>query len=124
MSQFFTKLSEKAAELAGHYLAFVLASLFIIIWGVTGPLFNFSDTWQLVVNTSTTIITFLMVFLIQNAQNREASATQAKLDEILTIVSTTKIETIGAEHLPLNDLKLLLQRFEEQSEAIHAEEQK
>lgn len=122
MSQFFTKLSEKAAELAGHYLAFVLASLFIII--VTGPLFNFSDTWQLVVNTSTTIITFLMVFLIQNAQNREASATQAKLDEILTIVSTTKIETIGAEHLPLNELKLLLQRFEEQSEAVHAEEQK
>ncbi|ERM02617.1 membrane protein [Brucella intermedia 229E] len=125
MSQFFTKLSEKAAELAGHYLAFVLASLFIIIWGVTGPpLFNFSDTWQLVVNTSTTIITFLMVFLIQNAQNREASATQAKLDEILTIVSTTKIETIGAEHLPLNELKLLLQRFEEQSEAVHVEEQK
>ncbi len=101
-----------------------MASLFIIIWGVTGPLFNFSDTWQLVVNTSTTIITFLMVFLIQNAQNREASATQAKLDEILTIVSTTKIETIGAEHLPLNELKLLLQRFEEQSEAVHAEEQK
>ncbi|MBQ0708509.1 MULTISPECIES: low affinity iron permease family protein [unclassified Ochrobactrum] len=122
MSQFFTKLSEKAAELAGHYLAFVLASLFIIIWGVTGPLFNFSDTWQLVVNTSTTIVTFLMVFLIQNAQNREASATQAKLDEILIIVSTTKTETIGAEHLPLNELKVILQRFEEQSQVVESEE--
>ncbi|WP_273792914.1 low affinity iron permease family protein [Brucella anthropi] len=117
MSQFFTKLSEKAAELAGHYLAFVLATLSIIIWGITGPLFSFSDTWQLVVNTSTTIITFLMVFLIQNAQNREASATQAKLDEILSIVSTTKSETIGAEHLPLDKLKAILKHLEKKSEA-------
>ncbi|MCH4538834.1 MULTISPECIES: low affinity iron permease family protein [Brucella/Ochrobactrum group] len=116
MSQFFTKLSEKTAELAGHYLAFVLATLSIIIWGISGPFFNFSDTWQLVVNTSTTIITFLMVFLIQNAQDREASATQAKLDEILSIVSTTKSETIGAEHLPLNELKAILKRLEAQSE--------
>ncbi|WP_139976055.1 low affinity iron permease family protein [Ochrobactrum sp. CGA5] len=117
MSQFFTKLSEKAAELAGHYLAFVVATLSIIIWGITGPLFSFSDTWQLVVNTSTTIITFLMVFLIQNAQNREASATQAKLDEILSIVSTTKSETIGAEHLPLDKLKAILKHLEKKSEA-------
>ena len=117
MSQFFTKLSEKAAELAGHYLAFVLASLSFILWGITGPLFSFSDTWQLVVNTSTTIITFLMVFLIQNAQNREASATQAKLDEILSIVSTTKSETIGAEHLPLDKLKAILKHLEKKSEA-------
>ena len=117
MSQFFTKLSEKAAELAGHYLAFVLATLSIIIWGITGPLFSFSDTWQLVVNTSTTIITFLMVFLIQNAQNREASATQAKLDEILSIVSTTKSETIGAEHLPLDKLKAIFKHLEKKSEA-------
>lgn len=117
MSQFFTKLSEKAAELAGHYLAFVVATLSIIIWGITGPLFSFSDTWQLVVNTSTTIITFLMVFLIQNAQNRDASATQAKLDEILSIVSTTKSETIGAEHLPLDKLKAILKHLEKKSEA-------
>ncbi|KXO76393.1 low affinity iron permease family protein [Brucella anthropi] len=116
MSQFFTKLSEKAAELAGHYLAFVLATLFIIIWGISGPFFDFSDTWQLVVNTSTTIVTFLMVFLIQNAQDREASATQAKLDEILNIVSTTRSETIGAEHLPLDKLKAILKHLEAQSE--------
>ncbi|NKW10087.1 low affinity iron permease family protein [Ochrobactrum tritici] len=112
----FTKLSEKAAELAGHYLAFVMATLFILLWGISGPLFSFSDTWQLVVNTSTTIVTFLMVFLIQNAQNREASATQAKLDEILNIVSTTKSETIGAEHLPLDKLKAILKHLEAQSE--------
>ncbi|MFQ0813256.1 hypothetical protein AVM02_18320 [Brucella anthropi] len=114
MSSFFTKLSEKAAELAGHYLAFVLAALFIILWGISGPVFDFSDTWQLVINTSTTIITFLMVFLIQNAQNREASATQAKLDEILSIVSTSKSETIGAEHLPLDKLKVILKHLEAQ----------
>lgn len=115
MSQFFTKLSEKAAELAGHYLAFGLATLFILLWGISGPFFDFSDTWQLVVNTSTTVITFLMVFLIQNAQDREASATQAKLDEILTIVSTARSETIGAEHLPLDKLKAILKHLEEQS---------
>lgn len=116
MSRFFTRLSEQAAELAGHYAAFILAALFVILWAISGPFFNFSDTWQLVVNTSTTIITFLMVFLIQNAQNREASATQAKLDEILSIVSTTHSITIGAEHLPLNKLKLILKHLEEQSE--------
>ncbi|WP_244923297.1 low affinity iron permease family protein [Ochrobactrum quorumnocens] len=112
MSQFFTQLSEKAAELAGHYAAFILAAVFILIWGVSGPFFDFSDTWQLVVNTSTTIITFLMVFLIQNSQDREASATQAKLDEILNHLCILKSETIGAEHLPLDKLKAMVKHLE------------
>jgi len=114
MSQFFTQLSEKASELAGHYAAFILAAMFILVWGVNGPFFDFSDTWQLVVNTSTTIITFLMVFLIQNSQNRDASATQAKLDEILNHLCVLKSETIGAEHLPLDELKSMVKRLEEQ----------
>ncbi|MBK0021171.1 low affinity iron permease family protein [Brucella pseudogrignonensis] len=116
MSQFFTQVSEKAAELAGHYAAFILATMFIVVWGISGPFFDFSDTWQLVINTSTTIITFLMVFLIQNSQDREASATQAKLDEILNLVSKTRSETIGAEHLPLDKLKLILKHLEQEGE--------
>jgi low affinity Fe/Cu permease len=71
----------------------------IIVWAVTGPLFHWSDTWQLVINTGTTIVTFLMVFLIQNAQNRDASAIQAKLDELIRAVGHARNEFIGIEHL-------------------------
>ena len=83
MTHFFERISARVASAAGQPHAFILASLTIIIWGLTGPLFRWSDTWQLVINTGTTIVTFLMVFLIQNAQNRDGSAIQAKLDELI-----------------------------------------
>ncbi len=93
---------------AGQPEAFVLALSCIAVWGVTGPIFGFSDTWQLVVNTGTTIVTFLMVFLIQNWQNRDAAAMQAKLDEIIRASGEARNRFIGIEHLTekeLNDLR-------------------
>jgi low affinity Fe/Cu permease len=83
MDRVFTWFAARIASHAGQPAAFVVALLLIVIWGTTGPLFQYSDTWQLVINTATTIVTFLMVFLIQNSQNRDAAAMQAKLDELL-----------------------------------------
>ena len=92
---------------AGQPLSFIAALLIIIVWGVTGPLFHFSDTWQLVVNTGTTIITFLMVFLIQNSQNRDAAAMQAKLDELLRAVDKAREKFIGIEHLTDQQIEMV-----------------
>jgi low affinity Fe/Cu permease len=89
----------------------VLAVAVIIVWAVTGPLFNWSDTWQLVINTGTTIVTFLMVFLIQNAQNRDASAIQAKLDELIR-AGRARNQFIGIEHLSQGELLALLRHLE------------
>jgi low affinity Fe/Cu permease len=95
----FTAVASAIAYLVGQPLAFVLALLVIILWGLPGPIFGWSDTWQLVVNTGTTIITFLMVFLIQNSQNRDAAAMQAKLDEIIRALDKARGQFIGIEHL-------------------------
>ena len=86
-------------RVVGSPYALVSAALVLILWAVTGPLFGFSDTWQLVINTGTTIVTFLMVFLIQNSTNRDAAAMQAKLDELLRAVDKARGEFIGIEHL-------------------------
>ncbi|MFM9828408.1 MAG: low affinity iron permease family protein [Sphingomonas sp.] len=94
----FTLIAGRIAAFAGQPLSFVLAVTVILLWAATGPLFHFSDTWQLVVNTSTTIITFLMVFLIQNSQNRDAAAMQAKLDELIRAVEQAREQFIGIEH--------------------------
>ena len=104
MGAFFTHLATRVASAAGRPAAFVLALSIIIIWGVTGPLFRWSDTWQLVINTGTTIVTFLMVFLIQNAQNRDAAAIQAKLDEGIRASEGARNEFIGIEHLTEGEL--------------------
>ena len=82
MKHFFNRLAERAARSLGSAWAFVLAALTVLVWAASGPAFHYNDTWQLTINTGTTIITFLMVFLIQNSQNREARATQLKLDEV------------------------------------------
>jgi low affinity Fe/Cu permease len=95
----FTRFATSTSFLAGQPAAFVLAVAFIALWIVTGPFFNWSDTWQLVVNTATTIVTFLMVFVIQNAQNRDAAALQAKLDEVIRSTRDARNEFIGIEHL-------------------------
>jgi low affinity Fe/Cu permease len=99
MNRMFNWCATRIASFAGQSFAFVSAVLLIVIWGVTGPLFHYSDTWQLVINTATTIVTFLMVFLIQNSQNRDAAAMQAKLDELLRAVSKARADFIGIEHL-------------------------
>ncbi|HEV7661373.1 MAG TPA: low affinity iron permease family protein [Allosphingosinicella sp.] len=99
MDRFFTWFAGRIAAFAGQPAAFVIAFALILVWGVTGPLFQYSDTWQLVINTATTIITFLMVFLIQNSQNRDAAAMQAKLDELLRAVTDARAAFIGIEHL-------------------------
>jgi len=95
----FTWFASATSFVVGQPLAFVLAFATIIVWGVTGPIFAFSDTWQLVINTGTTIVTFLMVFLIQNSTNRDAAAMQAKLDELLRAIEDARPQFIGIEHL-------------------------
>ena len=123
MNQFFERISGKVAAAAGRPWAFVAAFAVILIWAVTGPLFGWSDTWQLVINTGTTIVTFLMVFLIQNAQNRDASAIQAKLDELIRAVGHARNEFIGIEHLSereLMALRALLERVAGDEVTHHA----
>ena len=99
MIDWFEGAASKVATAAGRPRAFLLAVLIVVVWAVTGPLFHWSDTWQLVINTGTTIVTFLMVFLIQNAQNRDGAAIQAKLDELIRAVGHARNEFIGIEQL-------------------------
>jgi len=99
VDKFFTLCASRIATAAGQPLTFTLALLVILVWAITGPLFHFSDTWQLIINTGTTIVTFLMVFLIQNSQNRDAAAMQAKLDEMLRAIEAAREQFIGIEHL-------------------------
>ena len=113
MTYFFDRIAERIASWAGRPWAFVIALAIIIVWAVTGPIFRWSDTWQLVINTGTTIVTFLMVFLIQNAQNRDASAIQCKLDELIRAVSHARNQFIGIEHLTEDDLQKLRHQLEE-----------
>ncbi|WP_062732016.1 low affinity iron permease family protein [Sphingobium abikonense] len=99
MDRIFAALSHRIASWAGQPAAFILAALTVLVWLVTGPVFGYSDTWQLVINTGTTIVTFLMVFLIQNAQNRDGAAIQAKLDELIRAIDGARNDFIGIEHL-------------------------
>jgi low affinity Fe/Cu permease len=108
----FEKWSTKVAGAAGRPPAFMLALAIIAVWAITGPVFRWSDTWQLVINTGTTIVTFLMVFLIQNAQNRDASAIQAKLDELILALHGARNEFIGIEHLTETELCQILHTIE------------
>ena len=115
MEKTFTRFANSVARAAGRPLTFVICCFAIVLWAATGPLFGFSDTWQLVVNTSTTIITFLMVFLIQNTQNRDGAAIQAKLDELLRAVSDARNDFIGIEHLTEKELAEILQEVEREA---------
>ena len=99
MDKIFTHIATRIANASGQPITFVFALGLILIWGATGPVFHYSDTWQLIVNTATTVVTFLMVFLIQNSQNRDASAMQAKLDELIRSVDKAREQFIGIEHL-------------------------
>jgi low affinity Fe/Cu permease len=107
MERWFARIATSISTAAGKPLSFVVAVLVIVVWGVTGPLFHYSDTWQLVINTGTTIVTFIMVFLIQNSQNRDGAAIQAKLDELLRAVDKAREQFIGIEHLTDTQIELL-----------------
>jgi low affinity Fe/Cu permease len=111
MNEFFRKFSSVTSDVVGSSWAFILAVLVIIVWAASGPTFNYSDTWQLVINTGTTIITFLMVFLIQNTQNRDAKALHLKLDELLRAVEGARTSMANLENLPDEELKKLQEEF-------------
>ena len=113
MAHLFENLASRVAAAAGKPPAFIIALGIIIVWAISGPVFAWSDTWQLVINTGTTIVTFLMVFLIQNAQNRDAAAIQAKLDEVIRAVDHARNSFIGIEHLGDSELHELLAGMEE-----------
>jgi low affinity Fe/Cu permease len=121
MDRIFTIIANRTAAFIGRPVAFVFALLFILAWASTGPLFGYSDTWQLVVNTSTTIITFLIVFLIQNSQNRDAAAIQAKLDELIRATRAARNEFIGIEHMTEHQLEMIRIELERESVAKNAE---
>ena len=110
-SKLFTKLATTIAHAAGRPIAFIACCVIVIGWAASGPIFGFSDTWQLVINTGTTIVTFLMVFLIQNTQNRDGIAIQAKLDELIR-ASAAHNAFIGIEHLTDGELKEILTEIE------------
>jgi len=107
----FTLFAQKTAQLAGRPGTFILATAIVVVWGLTGPLFGYSDTWQLVINTGTTIVTFLMVFLIQHTQNRDSLALQVKLDELIIKLHGAGNELAGAEDLCDEDLEALHEQY-------------
>jgi low affinity Fe/Cu permease len=120
-SKLFGDIANRTSQAAGKALTFLLAVGVVLIWAITGPLFQFSDTWQLVINTGTTIVTFLMVFLIQNSQNRDSAAIQVKLDELIR-VSTAQNSFVGIEHLSDEELEEIRSKCELRAKAEKAGE--
>ena len=121
----FTRFAQTAARLSGKPAIFLTALLLIVIWAASGPLFGYSDTWQLVVNTTTTIITFLMVFLIQNTQNRDAMALQVKLAELIIAMRGAHNRLAAAEDLSDDDLEALHQEYRGRAQAtLHSLERR
>src|SRR3954464_3986616 len=115
-SVWFGRMAAKTAGWVGSAWAFTLAILTIVLWALSGPHFHYSDTWQLVVNTATTVITFLVVFLIQNTQNRDARALHLKLDEVIRALNSARNEMINIETLSDTELEHLAKRYERFSE--------
>jgi low affinity Fe/Cu permease len=110
-SSVFNRFSKQIARRTGHPAAFVMALLVIGVWFASGPIFGFSDTWQLVINTGTTIITFLMVFLIQNTQNRDSEAMQLKLDELIRVMEGAHNALLDLEELSAEELDVIKSRY-------------
>src|SRR2546422_1228049 len=122
MRELFRKFAQKTSQAVGSSWAFIGAVVIIIVWAITGPMFHFSDTWQLVINTGTTIITFLMVFLIQNTQNRDAKAIHLKLDELLKGVKGARTGLVNLEQLSDKELENLQKEFERLHEKVNHEQ--
>ena len=120
MEKLFNHFANTTAKMAGRPWTFILCLLLVVVWATTGPIFKFSETWQLVINTGTTIITFLMVFLIQSTQNRDAAAMHAKMDELIYAVRKADARFIGIEHLTDKELAVILNEVEQRALAIHA----
>jgi low affinity Fe/Cu permease len=118
MISHFRSFAQRTSDLVGTPSAFVTGVAITVIWAATGPLFHFSDTWQLVINTGTTIITFLMVFLIQNTQNRDAKAMHLKLDELIRAVGTARTSLVHLENLTDDELSNLEQEFQKIHERL------
>ena len=116
----FTRAAKWASHTAGRPLTFIAAVVIILIWAILGPLFDFSDTWQLVINTGTTIITFLMVFLIQNTQTRDTEALQVKLDELLRAVGAARNTMIDLEELDDAELEAIREDYLKLARQAHA----
>jgi low affinity Fe/Cu permease len=116
----FSRFSKWTAHATGRPITFAAAVALIVVWALTGPLFGFSDTWQLVINTTTTIVTFLMVFLIQSTQNRDSEAMQVKLDEIIRTIGHAKNELLDLEELEEKDLDEIKRSYEALAEKARA----
>lgn len=116
----FAAFAGRVSKIAGRPYVFILCVLLVVVWASLGPVAKFSDTWQLIINTSTTIITFLMVFLIQNTQNRDNAAIQAKLDELIRAGDSDN-KFIGIEHLSDHELEEILDQVEQYAVNLHAE---
>jgi low affinity Fe/Cu permease len=113
MDEWFRLFAHKTAEVVGRSYAFLVAMAVLVMWAASGPLFHFSDTWQLVINTGTTIVTFLIVFLIQNTQNRDAHAIHLKLDELIRANKNARNALLGLESMSDHELATLQVEFEE-----------
>jgi len=124
MRKFFNWFATKTSTAAGQPFTFVVALGIIVVWAITGPMFHYSDTWQLIINTGTTIVTFLMVFLIQNSQNRDGAAMQAKLDELLRAVDKAREQFIGIEHLTDQQIELVRTALEKHAKKLKEQQPK
>ena len=120
----FSHFAKGMARMLGHPIAFAIAVLIIVSWALVGPLFHFSDTWQLVINTGTTIITFLMVFLIQNSQNCDSEAMQLKLDELIRAIKAADNSILNIENMTEKELQQLQERYESLSQVAQKHIQK
>jgi low affinity Fe/Cu permease len=109
----FERFATWTAKASGHAIAFGAAVLVTLAWAISGPLFHFSDTWQLVINTGTTVLTFLMVFVIQNSLNRDSAAVHVKLDELIRVTAEARDALVGAEHMTEEDLERMRAQIEE-----------
>ncbi|HLJ10187.1 MAG TPA: low affinity iron permease family protein [Planctomycetaceae bacterium] len=108
----FSRMARGAARVAGQPASFLLAVAIVVVWAITGPMFHFSDTWQLVINTGTTVVTFLMVFLIQNSQNRDTIAIQVKLDELVRAVKAAENSVLDLEEFDEQELEVILKKYQ------------